>query len=455
MDGTQTLEWICRLRDFYEGAVVYFTRDGITTGAGAYYSELEKYFKQIRVFPVKDAYVKDFFFNKPPIGKSFDKRVDVRAVITPKIETIVNGEIITSDAKIRIDSIKTHTPDFTCSWWGGYQSDALPSEILNQNTYGIFIKFWGQEDKLYRDKLTIYYEGNITEEVNLIAGSYPIKTQPLLTITEPKPGEILTPCQLDTIKWKGYVPGLPTIVEYTINGGVTWVRLDAVFDSLLVWTVPNITSEEFNIRVRQEFKPLPEKNLVFNNIPFTKTHFSDDANYLLGMNEEGKIYHWHVLPETPVRSMEYSVGNYQYPMDRLYNFYVGYTEDNKSFVAAYTYLNMPQSVRQDTIAFFEIDKAEPIKKIAFPIGEVTKKIEVSGSKKYIAHLAYNSPKIKLLNSKTGVLDRELVFSMPVNDFSFVPSRDSMLVTLYDNSFRIINLKTFATESQSNALGFII
>lgn len=441
-DGTQLVKWKSVLRSEYEGAVFYFTNNSETATNMAYYKDLKNYISQVRIYPSNSEYQKNIYFNTPDIGETYNVRLDIKAVITPYMGNDVYR-------KIRIDSVKTHTKDFSVAWYGNSDpnSGTLPCMIENARTYGIFVRFSGMEPKLYTDRLTVYYEGGIIEEVNLIANSYKITTKTILTLLEPAAGTHLTPCQVIKIKWKGNVPGLPTFVDYSLNNGITWEYIGESQDSTITWKVPNSITNNLLIRVKQNAKALPNKSLTFDDIPFAQCRFSDNSLYILGINDAGKAYEWDLTQDPPVRSPEYNIGSFQYPTDRLFNHFIGYTNDHKSFVTAYRFTSLPAQVQRDTIAFFNVGTYEPYKKIAFPRGFRISKILIDYQKRWITILPTNSNILKLYSPADGTFIKDVVFDTPITDFSFSNGADSLVALMRDNSIRIVDLKDFSTTNK--------
>jgi hypothetical protein len=440
-DGSQKVHWYCTLGALYDGAVFYLSDDSETAVNAEYYDSLINYMSQVRIFPSTGEIQKDFFFNTPDIGGTFDVRVDLKVIMAP--QRIVDGISISST--VRIDSIKTYTEDFKAIWYGGSESSSwtLPFEAVDGFTYGIFIKFSGSENKLYRDKLTVFYEGGLTEEVNLIANSYKIPSKTILTLLEPKLGEHLTPCQKDTIKWKGNVPGIMTKADYSLNGGATWIPITQSKDSMIVWTIPDIITNNFLVRVRQDPQTLPDKILGFDDIPFEQCRFSENALFILGSNVAGKIYEWDLTQTPPTRSEPYIIGAYYElpPIDNLQNLFVGYTDDHKTFVTAFRYLNIPYRNRQDTLAFFNVGNYEPFLKVGLKLGVRISKMLIDYQKRWISILPESSNLIKLYSPINGEFIKDLVFDTPIIDYSFVSGTDSLVLAFQDNSIRIYDLNT--------------
>ncbi len=436
-DGTQKIKWYCTLGALYEGAWFYVTDAEETAVTGEYYDNLSNYMSQVRMYPVKKEYTKEFFFNSPAGTEQYTRTtIELKAIMAPQV--IIDGMSVSR--KIKIDSIKTYTSDFMPIWDPRY---VLPCEIIDGFTYKIIIRFYGREtNKLYRDKLTVFYEGGITEEVDLIANTYKIVSKTMLTLLEPKPGEHLTPCQKDTIKWKGHVPGVETVTEYSINGGITWNNIGKSKDSFFVWTVPDVISDNFYVRVKQSPQGIKDIALNFEDIPFEQSRFSDNAIFILGANKAGKIYEWDLSKSPPEKSPAYSIGDYySLPIDNIKNLFVGYTDDHKSFVTAFRYMNLPFSIRQDTLAFFNVGDPNPTLKVGLSKGIVISKMLIDYKKRWISILPESSNLIKLYSPTDGSLIKNLVFNTPINDFSFVNGTDSLVIAFNDNTVGIYDLNT--------------
>ena len=154
---------------------------------------------------------------------------------------------------IILDSVVVPKP-FSYDWLGASINQKEPPVKMEPGfVYRFFGYFKPHDDKYYRDKITVYFNGKSSETLDIWGNHFDIPTPTMLQLVQPDGGQILAPCTEYEIKWKGQVKGLPTRIDYTTNGGVTWKLIGYSFDSAYVWKIPLEPSTKVKIRVTQEF----------------------------------------------------------------------------------------------------------------------------------------------------------------------------------------------------------
>lgn len=300
-DGTYTVNWVSKLQNRTSSCTIYAG----TASCTADYADMATLsMPLVRIITPNET--PRVYFPKPALGDSTQMRVSFRPT-----NLVPRGD--GSDIPVRIDSIKTHTPYFTIKYLGNYRSWNPPPFDAYAVEYPVFLYFHGTEDTLYTDKFSVYYNGGQVVEVDLISGAYNINAETILSITKPLPGDTLTPCFGDTIKWTGAVSGLQTYVEFSSNGGITWRSLGSTKEDYLYWTVPAEITEEALIRVYQKFSKQGNYRLMTES-GYTSCAWSNDASHLAATTNDGYIHEWTVEGTEPTLISEtYPLKSVMYP----------------------------------------------------------------------------------------------------------------------------------------------
>jgi WD40 repeat protein len=427
-DGLYKISWYSNLRTMYMYAEFYFTNDKQTAKCRVSYSSFQM--AQLRVFANKSS-TNEVFFNKPEPNQKYTVRLDIKI---SKFKKDNLGNII----PVKIDSIKTYTPYFHWRWFGrpGIQ-DAPPPFQAYDFEYGIFVDFDGYEDKLYTDKLTVFYEGNQREDVPLIANTYELKTKTQLEIYSPKPGEIKTPCQIDTIKWRGGIAGLTTIIEFSKDGGYNWNEIAETKDTMYMWKIPNDITEKAILRVRQKFEALEPKTLGTDGASVKKCSFTEDGRKIIAADKISNIFEWDVEQGSSSRSGPYKVSADLTDADTLSPSGIAYGYNREKIFITYYNALINSNFRNDTLAIFNIGDFNPIKKIA--LNQQIKKMKVDYKYRWIASIQELGNTFTLRSPKDASIIKEFAFDKYVSNFNFLNYRDSAIVVLGVNQVVVIDL----------------
>lgn len=332
-----------------------------------------------------------------------------------------------------------------------------------KDIHGFFIIFFGKEKRLYQDKITFYYNGGQTLSLDLVANSYRAQTKTSLVITNPKPGDTLTPCIADTIKWIGGMPGATTFIKYSSNNGTTWDILDQTDDSLWVGVISNKPTEQGLLMIYQEFKKSPENTLQIDK-GYNKIKFTNTAEYLIASTNDAQILEWKIdqsgAQQKPTRSGQpSSIANYYEQYEYGTMVALTYTKDDiasgkREFAAIYT--PYPQKLepyaRFDSLYYFNNLSVNPVKSIRLKYR--VRQAESDPRNRWLAVLPKLSNKIDFFSSDTKTIDYEFVAKAPIRRFIFSSGGDSLIIALQNNVIEVYDISGgLSTPILKNTLEF--
>ncbi len=346
--------------------------------------------------------------------------------IWPQAELYQNAPIV-------VDSITIDNPEFRY-----FDVDGPPFMLISPITHDADIIYRASSLDYKRSKMTIHYDRGRRKVVPIIAGNYKIEKKTLLNLVQPNGGELLTPCQVYEIKWKGAVKGLFTKIEYTTDYGITWKEIAYVADSTFLWTVPPDISDNVYMRVSQPLQKNNSHTLKEDDIPVTKVAFDSKGDFLLAANRAGMIYQWELSDYSLVYS--YSVGPVQFPGEATESKGLLFFDDNRKFVAAYNRFFMFPDNNPDTLAFFNVGTKDPYALV--PIDVNVKEIFTDARRRFIAILPQFDNKLHIHSFEDGLRVRTVDFEHPIVTVNFSTTQDTALVVLYNNEIVLLNLPDF-------------
>lgn len=346
---------------------------------------------------------------------------------------------------LKIDSIKTHTPFFSYVFQGGWKNWNPPPGYYFEGDYLGYLYFKGHENKIYTDKLTIYFNGNQKSEIDLIGNQYlnKVKNSNTVTILQPKPNEVLTPCFLDTVIWTGGARGVQYIVDFSDNSGITWSNLGTTLDTFLVWTVAGNITEKALIRVYQKFVT-QNNTILIDNFGFSNSKYENAAKYITASTYQGRLSEYKLNNNgNPVDMTSYILTDNNDSTNQIITTGIVYTKsdaDKRELAATFHSSWINEFFAKDTLKIFRNDQSNAFKTIVLDF--ITKKIDADFKKQYLAVLPNNSNLLYIYETKEYSLYKTLKFTKPVSDFKFVPSGDSLVVVLMDNTVCYYNVGNF-------------
>ena len=440
--GWQTITWITKMRGPFGGdlmplpldfVVTYQNKTSRRTGANWH-----KSMAQVRVNDRKEQFLDEINFGIIPIGKDTSRLFYLYAA-TAKI-------IDTREQPVRIDSIKTHSPNFTTQWEGSIiDSRPPPLNIISPFEYFTRINFKPTEKKYYRDKFSVYYEGGLKDEIVMTGNWFDIPNNTTLQLVKPNGNEIIPSCMDYEVKWKGNVKGIPTLVEYSIDNGNTWKPIANVDDSSFIWKVPKVESNSAIMRVKQEFQTSYTRFLRYDDIPVRNVTYRSDGDKILAVHEDGKIVEWTLADYS--NSQPYRISNTTYPSERIMPVGIEYFDDNKKFAVAYYNTKYNPQGRLDSIAFFEIGTLQPYLKVPIEQGFITRRMLIDPKRQNLVLINKLNNQIYVLNIENGSLIKKVDFQFPISAFAFNPIKEEAVVAFLNNEVQVINYPDFSIRKR--------
>lgn len=351
--------------------------------------------------------VKEITFPFPTVGDTINLFMIVQAFVG---KTNPDG----TQTQVRLDSIGVSSDEFSIRWIGSSLSSKEPPVDIQPGFENFFeIKFVPKSAEYVREYLTAYFEagGQVTIPITVFSKSLPEQQELLLTY--PNGSEIFAPCEKVKIQWKGHSPDSPTLIELSTNG-IDWEKIGESNDSIYIWTVPETITETARIRVRQLYSSVQETNLQDQKDAFgKKVNFSRDGLTMVSAYDNGFVTEWDVLNKTNLGN--YTVNHVGFPINRLTILGVGYTANNRIFVA---YRDPSNSQR---IAFFDKGTPTPSSVINLSANRIREVIpSIAGD--YIVVIPDLGANITILNSTDAAVQRRINFDPPVTAFSLTEQK---------------------------------
>ncbi len=361
-------------------------------------------------------------------GEQSMKMVQMSIARTMKI-----GEI---EQPITIDSIVMAKP-FYYKWLGAsINQNPPPTKMEPGFMYRFFTYFEPKDSKYYRDKVTVHYNGNSSQTIDLYGNHFDIPTPTLLQIVEPDSSQILAPCMYYEIKWKGYVNGLPTRIDYTTNGGITWQLIAYSFDSTYQWKVPNTPSTKVKVRVTQEFNKNSVYNLNKDYYPIQKLTYNKSGYNILAGGEAGFLREWDIYTQECSEQYTFAAG-LNYPYTKATPVGIEYFADDSNFAVASNYSSQ-KTITKSEIAFFKRGEYTPYNKVQLPAGYNPREMFIDNMKTRLILVPQLGTKILIYDVNTCQLINTIDLKKPISAFNFSKSVNQAVVSFFDGEIQLLN-----------------
>lgn len=324
---------------------------------------------------------------------------------------------------LRIDSIATRTKYFSWEWKGTpiVSSRTPPTYIQSPFPYRINVTFRPDAPRFYRDILTVYYEGGAEEYFELTGNSFDLPQNTILNITQPNTKRNFTPCQTVDIRWKGSVAGAPTYVDYTLDGGKTWVNIGKTLDSSILWTVPMQYTDSLLFRARQDFVNFSEVKLRDETAGAYALSYNKNGSNVAVAYENGAVVEYDVAQQAVLQ--KYNIGEVEYPRQKAFCFGIIYTGTNR-IVAGFRRADGSQE-----FDFFEQGKEVPISTVAVTIPIKIKSITVDQSGQNIICVPEFGNSLYLFSVADGSLIKTISYSAPITAFALNADGNGVIAML--------------------------
>ena len=341
---------------------------------------------------------------------------------------------------IRVDSVKVHTDNFRIKW-DGWVADKTPPpvDVWVGMPYYARIYYEPKDNGYHTDKFSVYYEGGLKSEIMLSGHQFHIAdTANNLKLLYPNGYETFIPCQEIEIKWKGYIPGMGTYIDFSSNAGASWINIGVSDDSTFIWKTPNVSTVAALIRIRQNFNSSKPTLMKIDDLPVYKIAFNYNGSKLLSANSAGIIRQWNPSKEEFVKN--FYLDTPDFPSSNFVTTGLDYTL--KDSVFAITYYRTSDRPRKDSIAFFYYSDSIPFLRIGIEQGFNTKRVYFDNQRRFMAFFSQLSNIVKLYSTKDGSFIRDLAFDKPVTAFSFNQNIDEAAVALMNGEIQLLALPNF-------------
>ncbi len=430
-DNWQEVSWPTRIKGPFQRAdfmVVLNNESIIRTGI----DRLDN-MSQIRMTNSTDHDEPDMFFGSIPIGKDTTRGIIVNAPMA----VVIDGQ----EQPIRVDSVKTHSPNFSYDWRGSSISTKLPPvDMISPFYYRVKLNFKPTENKFYRDKFSVYYEGGKVEEINLIGNNYVMKRNTVLNVIEPNGGEILQPCQKYTIKWKGHVPGIPTTISFSTDAGGSWNQIGQTMDSTFVWKIPNEPTNNALVKVKQDFQNTTEMTLKVNNSPIRKVAYRSDGFSALAANDEGNIYQWDLVTFQVKKIYNLNEGT---ASQITRPFGLEFFDSDSMIVAGFYKQNQFNGKRVDSLAYFKAGTSLPVSIVPIEAGYYPKKMFIDSKREKLALIPVFGNRLMILSAKDGSIIQNVYMPYPISSFAFNSKSQEAAICLVTGEIKILSTTDFS------------
>lgn len=311
---------------------------------------------------------------------------------------------------VLLDSLSISSPDFSIRWVGSAISQKEPPVEMQPGFENFFyIDYKSQTSGYVREYLTAHFEagGQVTIPITVSRQALPEQQQ--LILEYPNGTEIFAPCQKIMVKWRGYSPDSPTLIDISTNGGTDWESIGQSNDSTFLWTVPDNVTENAMIRVRQLYSSVQETNLQDQKDAFgKKVNFIRDGSTMLSGYDNGFVTEWDVLNKSKLA--EYSVNHVGFPIVRLTILGVGYGANQRPFVA------YRDGTNSQKIAFFDRGNSTPTATYNLPLYRIREVVpSVAGD--FLVIVPELGANITIVSSTDASIQRRINFDAPISAFS--------------------------------------
>ncbi len=417
----------------------YVSHDNNFSGITGYYTRQDM--PQIGFKNIDYEAIDYLSFGKTAPGDKKYQRFILNAAMAKK--DTIDGEY--TEVPLHIDSIRTHSKEFSWYWHGSIFNDKKPPLDINSGfAYKVSGIFEPPDTNYYRDRLTVYYDGGAQKDLDLIGNFYHLETESVLQLEYPLGGEVLTPCDEIDFRWTGHAGEFPTLIEYTSNEGVTWKIIGSSQSSSYKWKIPKDLTGDLLFRIRQKDTLPTVYNLKIDDTPVYRISFRKDGEKMLAANVSGYIYEYDI--ETKVPTGPYKIGSYKYPADVIIITGLDYIEQHDMFAVSYYKNIFNQNIRNDSIAFFKTGQFDkPLFKIAAGNRYYIGNMYVEPERRYIVIQPSFGSRLRILDPETGDFIRTVDFENIITSVSFSRNTGKMVASLLNGKVQILSLPDFQVE----------
>ena len=419
VDGWQRVTWNSRFtgsRGEEVGgnrAALIVTHDGMSGEATAFHADTTMPY--IRIVGNAGSPVYDADFGDVVVGSTDTMRFALQA----RVARIGSQGF---ELPVPVDSITFSSDAFSYVWRDNSWAPAgpIPNAITSPLRYGFDVVCQPKNNDPVQAFMTVHYNGASKFVMPLSVNIQPVEAIPNIQVLSPNGGELFAPCQEVEVTWTGAVPDLMVEVEYSIDGGGSWNRIDRTLDSTTIWTVPNLSSETVSIRVRQDQAQTFERDLRSSqNSGITKLAYNSDNVRLLAAYQDGHISEWNTVSEQE-RIISLTAG--------LQVFDMTYDEnDDQVFIAWNRGAGTPL-----TVGLYSLSSGSELSAISVPADVEVADVDIDVASGTAIVRATLGPNVYFYDLNSGSREA-LTYSLPVATFALDDLTNTLTVALYDGN----------------------
>lgn len=316
-----------------------------------------------------------------------------------------------------------------------------PRNIGQSSEYLFNIRFEPKEFNYYYTPVVLHFNGGYKLSFDLIGNPFNIDRNYDLELLRPRDGEIFAPCTEYEIRWTGVNKSLESIVEVTLNGGVTYNEIARTFDTSYVWTVPDTLAEFVKVRVRQR-NSIDQKGFslagLFNP---DKVALSPNGNEAVMVNRDQEFYLFD-LPADNFNTIPYIPS-----ANNLMNSDILYCEEG---TVLHSFHRTRFGERIDSISIFNTASNNWINTVKSPV-EIASLTDYKDHNILIVPLLSNS--VYSFDYKTETFQRLVKIDKPIADISYTPQNEEIVVVDYTGLVQKYDANTLGLVSSFQIRNF--
>lgn len=428
-NGFQTVKWKQGNYRISPGFLSYtfLAFDNTTTGqaAGQQVDTLSPFlvFQTDRSVTIRE---QSFGVVKP--GATSTIRVQIRPITGIKRP---NG----TESPVPVDSMVVEGEGFSAIW-RGYDSftEKPPTKVYSSFPYKVDVSFLASDNSYRTGTITVYYNNGLHTKLLLKANPFVMPDVPAIRVLTPNGKEKFAPCEEVPVRWEGHIKGIPTIAEYSLDGGTSWNRIGESGDSMLTWRVPANYSDSVLVRVRQELAQAAINQLDGPKFAVNSLAFHSSGDRLLAGYANATLVEWNIISSTQIQTFQLPEID---PLGRTPVIGVGYTKAGDIAAAFRSRAGIT------TLALFHSGDPLPYSMETLPADFVAQSMSVSPDGASLFLLPDRGTRIFVYSATDASFVRSVDMPAPVTALSFSSGTGTMGVALLDNTVRILSLSDFS------------
>lgn len=389
--------------------------------------------------------IKEIRFGSVPIGEYTNQRVNIVSAIQRKRGNIGYPTIV--------DWVGTTSNEFKYLWLGSsINTNPPPVAIISPFPYAIELLYIPQDNKYKREYLTVSFDNGRQSHIALVANNFPIHKRTLLQLLQPKPNEILYPCQKYQIQWKGNRSNIPVTIEYTTNKGIVWEPIAEVIGNSTNWFIPNIETDSLFIRINQDFNATSEFSFSPTSNKPQKIAFNTDESKILIASKDGNLIEYNVNSKSEISKIPFAF--LDYPFENANITGLDYFAQDSFAIVSYRWSDFYGNERNDTIVVVNLFEKRIVQTFALRQGERSKKFLVDKQNGVLLLVKENQNNIELYNLPNLTYLKKVTFEAPIQEIA--KKNNLLAVALISNKIELLNLNnlTNINEFELKYLPFI-